>query len=216
MSGAASPLVEAYELMRKGALYLIIAWLLVGVGLLFVVFGLLAAGVFGPHRPALGFVGSLVAVIVVLVVGAIIALVGLWGYFIPGTRKLAEARPEFSTSATLIRIGLLYGIIIILVGALLSVVLVGIPLMLVGLILLILGEVGLIILSFKLNDVEKNAMYLAAGILFIIGIFISLAGFVAWILLYVALGESIEKARRAPPAPAPPQPPPPTAVPPPV
>ncbi|MEM1745956.1 MAG: hypothetical protein QXZ45_03895 [Candidatus Nezhaarchaeales archaeon] len=65
--------------------------------------------------------------------------------------------------------------------------------MIVGYILLILGYVGVIILCFKLNEVEQNTLYLVAGIMFIIAIFISIVGFVAWILLYVALGDSIRK-----------------------
>ncbi|MDH5815874.1 MAG: hypothetical protein QE164_03655 [Candidatus Nezhaarchaeota archaeon] len=66
--------------------------------------------------------------------------------------------------------------------------------MIVGYILLILGYVGVIILCFKLNEVEQNTLYLVAGIMFIIAIFISIVGFVAWILLYVALGDSIKNA----------------------
>ena len=69
---------------------------------------------------------------------------------------------------------------------------------------------GTIILGFKLHDIEKNKLYLAAAILFIIGIFIPITGFIAWILLYIALGKSIRKAEMAPPAPptTPPTPPP--------
>jgi len=50
------------------------------------------------------------------------------------------------------------------------------------------------LLCFKLNDFEKNSLYLAAGILFLIGIIFPILDFVAWILLYIALGESLRKA----------------------
>jgi uncharacterized membrane protein len=198
-----SPLVEAFESMKRGALYLIIAWLLIGLGLMSVIAGSLTSLTLGFHGGKVLLVGSLVAMAIVLIVGVIIALIGLWGNFIPGAKRLAEVRPEFATSATLIRVGLFYGLIVMLIGALLVFILIGIPIIIVGFILLILGYIGLIILSFKLNETEKNALYLAAGILFIISIFVGLAGFIAWILLYIALGESAKKAKQAPPTPAP-------------
>jgi MFS family permease len=197
------PLVEAFESMKRGALYLIIAWLLIGIGLMSVIAGSFTSLMLGFHGGKVLLVGSLVAMAIVLIVGVIIALIGLWGNFIPGTKRLAEVRPEFATSATLIQVGLFYGLIVMLIGALLVFVLIGIPIIIVGFILLILGYIGLIILSFKLNETEKNALYLAAGVMFIISIFVGLAGFIAWILLYIALGESAKKAKQAPPTPAP-------------
>ena len=209
MTIVSNPQAEAFETMRRGVLFLLIAWLLIGIGLSLALIGMFTGALLAPSHPGLGLgeaMGALAAMIVVVIVGAIIALVGLWGYFVPGVRKLAEINPEFSTSATLIRVGLFYGLILLLIGALLIVFIVGIPIVFIGVILIIIGYIGLIILSFKLNDVEKNALYLAAGILFIIAIFVSLAAFVAWILLYVALGDSIKKARQAPPPPVQPQP----------
>ena len=197
------PLVEAFESMRRGALYLIIAWLLIGIGLTFLIVGSFTSLTLGYHEGKMLLEGSLVAVVIVLIIGAIIALIGLWGDFIPGAKRLAEVRPEFTTSATLIRVGLFYGTIVMIIGALLVFVLIGIPIVIVGLILHLLGYIGLIILSFKLNETEKNALYLATGILFIISIFVGLAGFIAWILLYIALGDSAKKAQQAPPTPAP-------------
>ncbi|MGC9181684.1 DUF973 family protein [Thermogladius sp.] len=208
MTVVSNPQAEAFETMRKGALFLLIAWLLIGIGLSLALFGMFTGALLAPRHLGLGLagaMGALAAMVVVVIVGAIIALVGLWGYFVPGVKKLAETNPELSTAATLIRVGLFYGLILLLIGALLIVFIIGIPIVFIGVILIIIGYIGLIILSFKLNDVEKNALYLAAGILFIIAIFVSLAAFVAWILLYVALGDSIKKARQAPP-PVQPQP----------
>jgi len=85
-------------------------------------------------------------------------------------------------------------------------------------ILIIIGHIGLIVLVYKLYEFEKNTLYLVITILLIIslvskftlfipyiGTFISLGtgllGFISWILLYIALGESISRAesQRVPP-----------------
>jgi uncharacterized membrane protein len=86
----------------------------------------------------------------------------------------------------------------LIVGALTLIILVGLFIIIIAAILLLIGYIGLIILGFKLNELEKNTLYLVAAILFIIGIFIGIASFVGWILLYVALGDSIRKATGAP------------------
>jgi len=143
----------------------------------------------------------LLSLLVLLVIGGIIGLVGLWGKFVPGVRRLAELNPEFETSSTLIYIGLLWGIVLMMIGAVLLIVVVGIFILLAGWILTIIGYVGLLILGLKLNDLEKNPLYLVAGILFIVGIFVPILGFIAWVLLYAALGESIRKAEVTPAAP---------------
>jgi hypothetical protein len=181
---------EAYRLMREGALLLIISSLLVGVGTVLLFFSIIPA-VFAGFKAVLGLV---IALIVLLIVGGVIALIGLWGKFIPGVEKLAVINPEFGTSRTLIKIGLFWGIILLIVGALTLIILVGVFIIIIAAILLLIGYIGLIILGFKLNELEKNTLYLVAAILFIIGIFIGVASFVGWILLYVALGDSIRKA----------------------
>ena len=116
-------------------------------------------------------------------------------------KKLASVNPEFSTASTLVYIGLFWGVILILVGAVLSVILVGAVFVFVCYILLVLGLIGMLILCLKLNDLEKNTLYLVTGILFMLSIFILILDFVAWILLYVALGDSISKRMKAPPTP---------------
>jgi fatty acid desaturase len=117
---ASNPQAEAFETMRRGVLFLLIAWLLIGIGLSLALFGVITGALSAPSHPGLGLggaMGALVAMIVVVIVGAIIALVGLWGHFVPGVEKLAEINPEFSTAATLIRVGLYYGLILPLSGA---------------------------------------------------------------------------------------------------
>jgi len=185
---------EAYRLMREGALLLIISSLLVGAGMVLLFFSIIPAAFVG-FKAVLGLV---IALIVLLIVGGVIALIGLWGKFIPGVEKLAVINPEFGTSRTLIKIGLFWGIILLIVGAVTMIVIIGIFIIIVAAILLLIGYIGLIILGFKLNELEKNTLYLVAAILFIIGIFIGIASFVGWILLYVALGDSIRKATGAP------------------
>jgi hypothetical protein len=54
--------------------------------------------------------GLVIALIVLLIVGGVIALIGLWGKFIPGVEKLAVINPEFGASRTLIKIGLFWGL----------------------------------------------------------------------------------------------------------
>jgi len=190
---------EAYRLMREGALLLIISSLLVGAGTVLLFFSIIPAS-FAGFKAVLGLV---IALIVLLIVGGVIALIGLWGKFIPGVEKLAVINPEFGTSRTLIKIGLFWGIILLIVGSLTLIILVGLFIIIVAAILLLIGYIGLIILGFKLNELEKNTLYLVAAILFIIGIFIGIASFVGWILLYVALGDSIRKATgSSPTAPA--------------
>ena len=197
-------LVEAYTLMRKGALYMIIAAILVGVGaaaVLFTLFGGLAIAPFNPGAGLAAMGSAAIAVVALALVGAIIALIGLWGKFIPGVKRLAEIDKEFSTASTLINIGLFWGFILLLISIPLVFVLIGLALAVVAWILILLGHVGLLILGIKLNEKEKEALYLVAGILFILAIFIGLLDFIAWILMYVALGHSIERASASATAP---------------
>jgi hypothetical protein len=62
---------------------------------------------------------------------------------------------------------------------------VGVIIAVVGLILLLIGFIGLIILMFKLRDDLKDDLFLVAGILFIIGIFVPILTIIAWVLVYV-------------------------------
>jgi len=193
----AAGVVEAYRLMRDGALILIIATIFTAVGTMAVFFGSLP---FMVHRPQAAFAGAMAGAIVALVIGTALALYGLWGKFIPGVERLATAKPGYETSKTLIRIGLFWGALVTLIGAILMLIIVGVFIVVVGAILLIVGYVGLFLLALKLYEEEKSALYLAAAILFIVGIFVSIASLVGWILLYIALGESIRRAQAPTPS----------------
>ena len=74
---------EAYRLMREGALLLIISSLLVGAGMVLLFFSIIPAAFVG-FKAVLGLV---IALIVLLIVGGVIALIGLWGKFIPGVEN---------------------------------------------------------------------------------------------------------------------------------
>jgi len=146
------------------------------------------------------FAGSFVAAIAELA-GAVIAFIAFYSYLRPGALMLREADQRYSTAATLIDIGYFWGLLLIIVGIPLLLVLVGVALLVIGVILLFIGKIGVIILAFNLYDAEKNTLYLVTGILFIVGIFVELLTPVAWILMYVALGESITRYTSTMPAP---------------
>lgn len=200
---------EALREMRDGSLIILVGSLLSTVAMTFVWVGMLGAGLALAGRPrgeALALSG-LFGTALVLIVGAVIVLYGLWGKFLPGFRKLSSLRPELSTAFSLTNIGLLWGVVLIFIGALLLVVLVGIFIMVIGAVLMIIGYVGLLLFGIKMSEIEKNALYLVAGILFIVGIFLPILQFVGWILLYVALNESAKRPAAAP-GPTPSLPPP--------
>jgi len=199
-------LVDSFRKMREGLLYGIIGSILAGASIYIIIFSLFAAAFssvshgMGGGGVGLAIAGFAVAVIAG-VIGALLWLYGFYGKFIPGVEQLRKARPEYSTAASLIRIGYIWGLILIIVGVILAIILIGIFLVVIGYILLILGYIGMIILCFNLNSSEGNSLYLVAGILFIIGIIIPLLIFIAYILLYVALGDSLRKYSSMQPAP---------------
>ncbi|MCC6033096.1 MAG: hypothetical protein LM561_03345, partial [Desulfurococcaceae archaeon] len=116
--------VRAFRKMRRGVLYVLIAWVFLGAGLTIMVGGLFVTVM----RAAVGG-GALIAALsglilglALVVVGAIIALVGFYADFIPGAGDLARVNPDFSTASSLIRIGYIWGLILCLVGAILTIV----------------------------------------------------------------------------------------------
>jgi len=132
----------------------------------------------------------------------VIALVGFYVEFIPGVTGLARVRSEFSTPAQLIRLGYIVGLLLVLIGIPLILVIMGVFVILIGAVFILIGFIGVIILCFKLNDVYSNTLYLVAGILFIIGLFIPILAVIAWILLYAGLGSTVKKLQSTTPSPA--------------
>jgi len=76
----------------------------------------------------------------------------------------------------------------------------GVFVILIGAVFILIGFIGVIILCFKLNDVYSNTLYLVAGILFIIGLFIPILAVIAWILLYAGLGSTVRKLQSTTPS----------------
>lgn len=197
--------VRALGRMREGLLLVLIGWIILSIGLLFIFMGVLAvmpmrtSQTISPELPIRRFAyGWLVVSLALLIIGAVLALVGFYARFVPGVGELARARPEFGTASSLIKVGYLGGLILLVISAVLLVVLVGVVLILVGLVFLLVGHIGAAVLCFKLNDVYRSSLYLAAGILLIVSIFIPILGFVSWILLYVALGDTIGRLQTSP------------------
>ncbi|ADM27964.1 protein of unknown function (DUF996) [Ignisphaera aggregans DSM 17230] len=192
--GASSPQIqrmgEALQRIRSASLLLIIAGFMMSLGALTGALSMLRLG-FADLMSHL-FVGSFAAAIAMLV-GAVITFIAFYSYLRPGALMLREADQRYSTAATLIDIGYFWGLILLIIGIPLLLIVIGVVLLIIGAILLLIGKIGVIILAFNLHDAEKNTLYLVAGILFIIGIFVELLTPIAWILMYIALGGSIER-----------------------
>jgi hypothetical protein len=191
-----------------------------------------------PHLLMMGLI-----IVIFLLASVILNLIGLWSRFIPGVRRLGSVNLEFSTASTLIGVGYFWGYLIILVALITGISALAYTIstrnlfgvvasamgllagLLIGGLLVFIGNIGLIILVYRLHEHEKNPLYLASAVLFIvyiiasfismtpyIGSFISIIDsallFIAWILLYIALGESISRAGATPSQPTPPIPPP--------
>ncbi|MEM4432647.1 MAG: DUF973 family protein [Desulfurococcaceae archaeon] len=193
-----SVFIDALGKIRGASLIFIISSILTGIGIVMFILSIISLASFSSDFSMKGFiaaVGATLLLIIFLVIGAVLALVAL-GKLISGARSLAQAEPEFTTASNLISIGYKWGIILLIVGALTLIILIGFLLLVLSFIFLLIGNIGLILLCFKLHDRFKDALYMVAGILFIIGIFVGgVVSFVGWILLYVALGNTIARLR---------------------
>ena len=177
-----------------------------------------------PYVVALG-----IPLLVMMLVAVALAIVGLWALFVPGAKKLGRASAEFGTASTLIWIGYFWGVLVLVVApfaglgciicfalarnvpAVLSATVGTLIGVFVGAVLVLIGFIGSIVLAFKLYELERDSLYLAATISLIaslvlsfgglvpyagplISIVASALGFIALILLYAALGGSIARA----------------------
>lgn len=179
-------------MIRDAAFYMIIGTILVGISYFSLIPTVLTPGRF--KFPAILASLSLITA-VVAIIGVIIMVIGIYTKFLPGTSSLAQYSEKYSTPASLIKVGYLWGLILLVIGIITLIIIIGFFLMIIGIILLLIGKIGLIILTFKLNDEFKISYFLYAGILFIIGFFIPLLDFISWILIYVGTGESIKKIK---------------------
>lgn len=203
VSTSQNPL-EAFKRMREGVRQIILGWVVLGISLLVFLIAVVGAGYEGVNGG--GILAGLILMIVLMIVGGLISLIGLYGKFIPGAGELARIDQRYSTGVSFMRIGLVWGLILLILGAILTLLVIGILLVLAGYILLIIGYVGLVILSFNLNSLEGNSNFMIAGIFYIIGILIPIFTIIAWLLLYAGLGDCVKKYSQAPPSPASPLP----------
>ena len=200
--------IEAYKKMRRGILYMLVAplLLLIIVYILLVTFSIAVPRFRGPVKPPVGLPGGtpegwglleditvLVILIIALLVPTVLFLLGLWGNFVPGVRRLGELNVEFRTASRLVHLGFFWGVLLVIIGVLTAPILIGFPILIIGAVLVLIGYIGLIILGFKLHDYEGDGLYLAAAITFIIGIVLPVLQIIGLIFLYVALGHSIKR-----------------------
>lgn len=135
-------------------------------------------------------------VLVAILIGLVLIVVGVYVFLLPSAKQFATWRPtEFSTASKLLRIGYIWGVaililalLVIIAGAVslnLGIVFGGLAIAVIGGILFLIGYIGNIIYFFKLKDVFNSTIFLVAAILLIIGIFIGITQFIAWILAFV-------------------------------
>jgi len=182
-------LVEGLTKLRNASMLFIVSFLLFGVG---------GLALFVAHW----FVAVVVAVL--MLVSAVIALVALFAYLSPSFSKLREYdEPSFGTPSRMVTIGYVVGFALLIVApaVLLSMRSAGglaalvpfLAVLLIAMLFILVGQIGLAVGMFRLRDRLGEALFLAAGILFIIGIVISVLNFVAWILVYVATGSVLRR-----------------------
>lgn len=209
-------LANGLSKLKGAALLMIISSLLMSVGIFAGVFMYFFATAIVPHGVAIGEVGEhmgppyppfgmmgmvpLAAVgvvlffIAIIIVGFALALIAVYGRLLPAAEDFSRYSAEFSTSASLIKIGYLIGLILGIVGAVTLIFGVGILLLIVAWIFLIIGTIGLALLCFKINDKLKSGIFVVAGILFILSIipFLRILAFIGWVLIYVESGTLIK------------------------
>jgi hypothetical protein len=94
----------------------------------------------------------------------LVVVVAVYGHLLPSAKQFASWRPgEFSTASKLIRIGFVWGVVILIIALALTLTIVlafvGIALGIIGGILFLIGKVGIIILFFKLRDAFNSTLF---------------------------------------------------------
>lgn len=137
---------------------------------------------------------------------AIILLIGFYFTFIPGLSDLAQVNTEFSSSLLLIKIGYVFGLVLLIISSIVTYIILAQPapvdivflyiagfVILAGPILIIVGDVGVCILCYKLNGLYGGVSYLIAILLIILGIPFKILKLFAWLLIREALHNTIKK-----------------------
>lgn len=197
---------EGLEKLKTAALFQIIATLITAVAIPYIVFLSVfpvALSHMLPHATPWTIPAAVGVALLATVAAAVISLISVYAYLVPSFATLAEYnRSEFGTVSTLVKVGFIWGLILlissialIIVGAvaLIPLLILGIVLLIVSLVLIFIGWIGVIIGMFKLHDLTQDSLFMAAGILFIISIFLGVLGFIAWIIVFMACKNSLEK-----------------------
>jgi hypothetical protein len=223
--------ISALRTLRSGFLYLLVAVImgivaaLAGLISIMVAFGFMAAAPHGPSAFA-GVIGTVILLLVLSLVAVGIVLYAIFGKIRPGMRQLSEVDNGFRicyTGTTLILVGLailVLGLVVFAITILTSLyftsptVASGGFMLALGVIIIsgIIAFIGNILTfvvgAFLLYSKYQDSLYMAAGILFILDIALLLVGFsgilslVGYILMYKALGDTINKLSTAAATPA--------------
>jgi hypothetical protein len=224
--------ISALRTLRGGFLFLLVAVIvgivavLAGLISIIAAFGFMAAAPHGPSAFA-GVIGAVATLLILLLVAVGIALYAIFGKIRPGMRQLSEIDDGFRisyTGTTLILVGLVImvlGLIVVVTvfaaagsspetmrGAVIGgLTLFGV--LVIGAIIALIGNIlTFVVGAFKLQSRYQNSLYMAAGILFVIDIALLLVGssgiltLVGYVLMYIALGDTINKLSTAAPTPA--------------
>jgi hypothetical protein len=224
--------ISALRTLRSGFLYLLVAVIvgivavLAGLISIIAAFGFMAAAPHGPSAFA-GVIGAVATLLILLLVVVGIVLYAIFGKIRPGMRQLSEVDSGFRicyTGTTLMLVGLVImvlGLIVVVAvfaaagsspetmrGAVIGgLTLFGV--LVIGAIIALIGNIlTFVVGAFKLQSRYQNSLYMAAGILFVIDIALLLVGFsgiltlVGYVLMYIALGDTINKLSTAAPTPA--------------
>ncbi len=177
--------IEAMGKLKEAALLMIIGNILASIGAI----SILPAIITGFHGLAIGLISGAVAI-----VGLIIILIALYMHVVPSFELLRDYKPGvYGTAATLVRIGYVWGAILLIIGIITLIIIIGAVLLIIGLILLLLGKIGVIIGMFQINSETGESMFLVTGILFLIGLFVPFLSFIGWIIIYIATDSAIAR-----------------------
>ena len=197
---AEQSLLEAYTFMRRGVLYFVssIAMECIGLPVLAVLF-VDAIVKWAPHadKPFPAITNLVIASTCFFALLFAVYFIGIWRWFVPGVRRLAEIDKDFSSASTLINIGWFWSCIVELLllpiqiaivfssltslERFLSSLVLDLLLLIAPGILQFLGWIGFIVLNIKLYSKEKIDGYLDAVILDVIRVVLAviLAGIAA-------------------------------------
>lgn len=212
--------VEGLRKLKTAALLQIVAEVL-GVALILVIAFTAVASILhfvtGGIQEAFlqwAILAILVPLIVIVVAIIVLVIISIYAYLLPSAKRFAKWRPgEFSTPLTLLRIGYVWGAVVLLVAlaiiftgigvglaiggleagllTIAVVVRVGLALVFIAIIMFFIGFVGNIVYLFRLSSVFHSTQFQVAAILTIVDIVLSALVIVPFIGFALSCIESI-------------------------